>query len=165
MKAIYTAIRVGSKAYLIRQYKLISIISLILAVVLYFAFDFQAHDGRPLVALSFIIGAAFSLVAGYVGMDVATRANARAAYAAKDSLDIPLKISYYAGLVMGLFNVGLSLLAVTGLYYLYGEPELIIGLGFGASLSALFAQLGGGIFTKAADVGADRRLRLGTRRR
>jgi len=155
MKAIYTAIRVGSKAYLIRQYKLISIISLILAVVLYFAFDFQAHDGRPLVALSFIIGATFSLAAGYVGMDVATRANARAAYAAKDSLDIPLKISYYAGLVMGLFNVGLSLLAVTGLYYLYGEPELIIGLGFGASLSALFAQLGGGIFTKAADVGAD----------
>src|SRR3989337_798426 len=120
-----------------------------------FEFDFQAHDGRPLVALSFIIGAAFSLVAGYVGMDVATRANGRAAYAAKDSLDIPLKISYYAGLVMGLFNVGLSLLAVTGLYYLYGEPELIIGLGFGASLSALFAQLGGGIFTKAADVGAD----------
>ena len=102
-----------------------------------------------------MVGALFSLAAGYVGMDVATRANARTAYAAQESLDVPLKIGYYGGLVMGLFNVGLSLLAVTGLYYLYGEVELIVGLGFGASLSALFAQLGGGIFTKAADVGAD----------
>ncbi len=155
MREIYAAIREGSKAYLIRQYKLIGIISAILAVVLYLAFDLQGHGGRPLVSVSFIIGAFFSLAAGYVGMDVATRANARVAYAAREGVELPLRISYYGGLVMGLFNVGLSLLAVTGLYYLYGEPELIVGLGFGASLSALFAQLGGGIFTKAADVGAD----------
>jgi K(+)-stimulated pyrophosphate-energized sodium pump len=155
MIEIYSAIREGAKAYLIRQYKTIGIISIILAVLLYFGFDFQGHDGQPLVAFSFIVGAFFSLAAGYVGMDVATRANARTAYAARNSLDVPLRIGYYGGLVMGLFNVGLSLLAVTGLYYLYGEPELIVGLGFGASLSALFAQLGGGIFTKAADVGAD----------
>ncbi|MCL5318718.1 MAG: sodium-translocating pyrophosphatase, partial [Thaumarchaeota archaeon] len=155
MKDIYSAIREGAKAYLKRQYKTISIISAVLAIVLYLAFDLQGHQGRPLVSVSFLIGAVFSLAAGYVGMDVATRANARAAYAAGKNIDTSLKISYYAGLVMGLFNVGLSLLAVTGLYYLYGEPELIVGLGFGASLAALFAQLGGGIFTKAADVGAD----------
>jgi K(+)-stimulated pyrophosphate-energized sodium pump len=155
MRDIYSAIREGAKAYLMRQYKTISIISAVLAVVLYLVFDLQGHGGRPLVSFSFIVGALFSLAAGYVGMDVATRANARTAYAARNDLNTPLKIGYYGGLVMGLFNVGLSLLAVTGLYYLYGEPELIVGLGFGASLSALFAQLGGGIFTKAADVGAD----------
>ncbi len=155
MKEIYLVIRESSKAYLIQQYKTIGIVSAILAVVLYATFDLQGHNGTPLVAVSFLVGALFSLAAGYVGMDVATRANARTAYAAKDSLDVPLKIGYYGGLVMGLFNVGLSLLAVTGLFYLYGDVELIVGLGFGASLSALFAQLGGGIFTKAADVGAD----------
>ena len=155
MRDIYMAIRESSKAYLIQQYKTIGIVSAILAVVLYVAFDLQGHNGTPLVSFSFLVGALFSLAAGYVGMDVATRANARTAYAAQESLDVPLKIGYYGGLVMGLFNVGLSLLAVTGLYYLYGEVELIVGLGFGASLSALFAQLGGGIFTKAADVGAD----------
>ena len=155
MREIYTAIRESSKAYLIQQYKTICIVSAILSVVLYAAFDLQGHNGTPLVAVSFLVGALFSLAAGYVGMDVATRANARTAYAAQESLEVPLKIGYYGGLVMGLFNVGLSLLAVTGLYYLYGEVELIVGLGFGASLSALFAQLGGGIFTKAADVGAD----------
>tara|TARA_B100001971_G_C18257992_1_gene583949 strand:- start:1384 stop:3483 length:2100 start_codon:yes stop_codon:yes gene_type:complete len=156
MKEIYTAIRESSKAYLITQYKTIGIVSAILAVVLYVAFDLQGHNGTPLVAFAFLIGALFSLAAGYVGMDVATRANSRTAYAAQESLEVPLKIGYYGGLVMGLFNVGLSLLAVTGLYYLYGgDVELIVGLGFGASLSALFAQLGGGIFTKAADVGAD----------
>ena len=89
-------------------------------------------------------------------MDVATKANAKTAYAAKYGMDKPLKISFYGGLVMGLFNVGLSLLGVTTLFLLYGNnPSLIVGFGFGASLSALFAQLGGGIFTKAADVGAD----------
>lgn len=156
MQEIYNAIREASKAYLKRQYKTIGIVSAILAVVLYAVFDYQGHDGVPLVAFSFLIGATFSLVAGYVGMDVATRANSRTAYAALNSLEVPLKISYYGGLVMGLFNVGLSLLAVTGLFYLYGgDVKLIVGLGFGASLSALFAQLGGGIFTKAADVGAD----------
>ena len=89
-------------------------------------------------------------------MDVATRANARTATAAKTGTEAPLNIAYRGGLVMGLFNVGLSLLAVSVLFYVYGqEIRLIIGLAFGASLAALFAQLGGGIFTKAADVGAD----------
>jgi K(+)-stimulated pyrophosphate-energized sodium pump len=157
MTQIYNAIRIGSRAYLRRQYRTILIISAILAIVLYALFDFGPHQGVPLVSFAFTIGATFSLLAGYIGMDVATRANARTTYASLRGIELPLKISYYGGLVMGLFNVGLSLLAVSGLFYFYGaeRPELIIGLAFGASLAALFAQLGGGIFTKAADVGAD----------
>jgi len=157
MTQIYQAIRVGSRAYLRRQYTTILILSAVLAVLLYVLFDFGPNQGAPLVSFAFIIGATFSLLAAYIGMDVATRANVRTTYASLRGIELPLKISYYGGLVMGLFNVGLSLLAVSGLFYLYGaeKPELIIGLAFGASLSALFAQLGGGIFTKAADVGAD----------
>jgi K(+)-stimulated pyrophosphate-energized sodium pump len=149
MADIAKAIRIGSTAYLKRQYKTISIISLILAILLYMVFGLKT-------SLAFLIGAIFSLLAGYVGMDVATKANAKTAYAAKFGMEKPLKISFYGGLVMGLFNVGLSLLGVSSLFLLYGNnPSLIVGFGFGASLSALFAQLGGGIFTKAADVGAD----------
>ncbi len=155
MLKIYDAIREGARAYLFRQFRTISLIAIILAAILYVAFDYTGHAGRPLTAVSFLIGAAFSLVAGYVGMDVATRANARTTYGARLGISTPLHIAFSGGLVMGLFNVGLSLLAVTGLYTLYGDPELIVGLGFGASLAALFAQLGGGIYTKAADVGAD----------
>ena len=156
MKEIYDAIRIGSKAYLRRQYKTISIIAVIVTLLLYAGFDFGPHGGVPYVSLAFLVGAAFSLAAGYVGMDVSTRANARTSYATHKGVQLPMKIAYNGGLVMGLFNVGLSLLAVSGLFYAYGQkPELMVGLGFGASLAALFAQLGGGIFTKAADVGAD----------
>ena len=155
MTEIYNAIRTGSKAYLYRQYKTISVIAIVLAIVLFLAFD-NPRDGIPKVSFAFLVGAAFSLLAGYVGMDVATRANARTATAGKHGTQVPLDIAYRGGLVMGLFNVGLSLIAVSGLFYLYGQDiSLIVGLGFGSSLAALFAQLGGGIFTKAADVGAD----------
>lgn len=148
MIEIYKAIREGSKAYLRRQYKTISIISIILAAILYFVFGWQT-------TFAFLLGALFSLLAGYIGMEVATRANTRTAYAAGVSSNKALKVSFYGGLVMGLANVGMSLLGVTFLFLWYGDPKLIVGLGFGASLSALFAQLGGGIYTKAADVGAD----------
>jgi len=153
MKKIYEAIRLGSRTYLRRQYKLIVAISLVLTVLLYFAFD---YGKQPLTSMAFMLGAVCSLVASYVSMDVATKANVRTAFAAKKNMSAPVRISFYGGLVLGLFNVGLSLLGVTGLYYLYGgNPTLLVGFGFGASLSALFAQLGGGIYTKAADVGAD----------
>jgi K(+)-stimulated pyrophosphate-energized sodium pump len=155
MLSIYNAIREGAKAYLFRQYKTVTLIAVILALILYGTIDLTQYGGVPLTAIAFMIGAGFSIAASYIGMDVATRANARAAYAAKGGVQEPLDIAFRGGLVMGLFNVGLSLLAVTGLYYLYGDPALIVGLGFGASLAALFAQLGGGIYTKAADVGAD----------
>ena len=152
MREIYAAIRAGSKAYLKRQYTTISIIAAILAVVFYFAFDFRK---LPYTAAAFLLGAICSLVAGYLSMEVATRANVRTSAAAEKSVAQALKIAFYGGLVMGLANVALSLIGVTSLYWLYGDPNMIIGFGFGASLSALFAQLGGGIFTKAADVGAD----------
>jgi len=155
MIEIYQAIRQGSKAYLKRQYKSISIIAALIAVLLYLAFDFSSASKMPLTAFAFVFGATSSLVAGFISMDVATRANVRATFAARKNSREPLKIAFYGGLVMGLFNVALSLLGVTTLYYFYGKVELIIGFGFGASLAALFAQLGGGIFTKAADVGAD----------
>ena len=152
MVEIYNAIREGSKAYLNRQYRTIGIISAVLAVLLYFAFDLGK---LPYTSLAFLLGAVCSLAAGYLSMDVATRANVRTSAAAETSVPEALKISFYGGLVMGLANVALSLIGVTVLYWLYGNPYMIVGFGFGASLSALFAQLGGGIFTKAADVGAD----------
>ncbi len=155
MKEIYEAIRAGSKAYLKRQYKTISIISLVLTAILYFAFDYYGHSGNPVTASAFLLGAVSSLLAGFVSMDVATRANVRVTFAAQTGTVKPVRISFYGGLVMGLFNVALSLLGVSTLYVVYNDPNLILGFGFGASLAALFAQLGGGIYTKAADVGAD----------
>lgn len=151
-KEIYSAIRVGSKAYLKRQYGVIMIISTVLAALFYFVFDL----GRlPLTSGAFLLGAILSLVAGYLSMEVATQANVRTANAVATSTVKALRISFYGGLVMGLANVAFSLIGVTALFWLYGDPKLIVGFGFGASLSALFAQLGGGIYTKAADVGAD----------
>jgi len=152
MLEIYNAIRTGARAYLKKQYTLIVVISAIMTVIFYLAFDFGK---LPLTAFAFIFGAACSLVAGWLSMEVATAANVRTAAAAETSVPKALKISFYGGLVMGLANVALSLIGVTTLFWLYGDPGAIIGFGFGASLAALFAQLGGGIFTKAADVGAD----------
>lgn len=156
MLEIYNAIREGASAYLKTQYKTISYIALVITVLLYGVFDYYPHNGVPYISIGFILGAAASLAAGWISMDVATRANVRAAYSAKHSLKKTLDIGFYGGMVMGLFNVGLSLLGITILYYLFNkDPELIVGFGFGASLAALFAQLGGGIYTKAADIGAD----------
>jgi len=158
MKEIYNAIRIGSKAYIRRQYTTITIVIVLLAAVFYMTID---GFGRfPYVAFAFLLGAACSLVSGYIGMDTATRSNARTTTLARKSVREALLFAFDGGMVIGLCVVGLSLLAVTALYYLYGgdphlTPSLIVGLGFGASLAALFAQLGGGIYTKAADVGAD----------
>ncbi len=152
MFEIYTAIRTGARAYLKKQYTLIVAISIVMTIIFYLAFDFGK---LPLTAFAFILGASCSLVAGWLSMEVATAANVRTAAAAESSVPKALKISFYGGLVMGLANVALSLIGVTSLYWLYGDPGAIVGFGFGASLSALFAQLGGGIYTKAADVGAD----------
>jgi K(+)-stimulated pyrophosphate-energized sodium pump len=148
MNEIAGYIRTGAYAFLKRQYKTISIIGVIVAVLLWIVFGWQT-------GFSFILGVASSLVAGFLGMDVATRANVRTANAARKSLNAAIKVSFMGGLVMGLAVMGLSLIGVTSLYMLFGNPQLIVGFGFGASLAALFAQLGGGIYTKAADIGAD----------
>ena len=171
MEAIATAIREGAEAFLSRQYRTIAGLSVV-AAALIFGFYYLnrnvpniAEMGRGTavkVTLSFITGALCSAIAGYIGMFVSIRANLRTAAAAMTSLDKALQIALRGGAVSGLTVVSMSLLGVGGLFYLFGGthdyehvPLQIVGFGFGASFVALFAQLGGGIYTKAADVGAD----------
>ncbi|MBM4401250.1 MAG: sodium-translocating pyrophosphatase, partial [Crenarchaeota archaeon] len=143
-------IRNGAKTFLKRQYKTI------LLFVILLSFPIAAIFGLVTV-LSFICGASLSLVAAYIGMNVAVRANVRTANAASKSPEKAFTLAFRGGAVMGLSVIGLSLIGISVLYLLYGyrDPNLMVGYGFGASLAALFAQLGGGIFTKAADIGAD----------
>ncbi len=165
MIRINRAIREGAKAYLNRQYKVIIAILSLITVILYFAIDYNIHQGTPYVSLSFFLGTISSIIAGYVSMEAATRSNVKVAEAARKSQAKPLQLAFYGGLVLGLMVVSMSLIGVTGLFYFYwllngwGNleriPELIMGFGFGASLAALFMQLGGGIYTKSADIGAD----------
>src|SRR4030042_2507124 len=143
-------IRIGAKTFLKRQYKTI------LFLVTLLSFPIAAIFGLETV-FSFISGALLSLLAAYIGMNVAVRANVRTANAAWKSPEKAFTLAFRGGAVMGLSVVGLSLIGVSALYLLFGhrDPNLLIGYGFGASLAALFAQVGGGIFTKAADIGAD----------
>jgi K(+)-stimulated pyrophosphate-energized sodium pump len=159
------AIREGAYAFLKRQYKTISVITAVVFVLIAVSLGIGT-------AVAFLIGAVASLIAGYIAMDNATKANVRTVAAAKISAEKALKTAFYGGATMGFAVVGLSLLGVSVLFLIYGgygsifgavpDADLgvkaasgIVGMGFGASLIALFAQLGGGIFTKAADIGAD----------
>jgi len=148
MQEIAKAIQTGAKAYLNRQYKTIGIIAIILFVILYFALDVKT-------AIGFLVGAIFSALAGYIGMNISVRANVRTAEAAREGLGKALSVAFKGGTVTGLLVVGLALLGVALLYVGFGDVKSLIGLAFGASLISVFARLGGGIFTKAADVGAD----------
>ncbi len=162
MIQINKAIRVGSTAYLKRQYKVILGVMVALSILIY-SLDVMMNGGIPFIACSFALGTICSLLAGYIAMDTATLTNVKAAQAARESETKPLKVAFSGGVVLGISVVSMSLLGITGLFYLYwlltGDvykvPLLIMGFGFGASLAALFAQLGGGIYTKAADIGAD----------
>ncbi|KYZ78010.1 sodium-translocating pyrophosphatase [Anaerosporomusa subterranea] len=148
MQEISQAIFEGAMAYLNRQYK-----TLIPFTVVIFAILF-AVDGYKL-AVSFLVGAICSAIAGYVGMTSTTKANARTTEAARHSLNKALNVSFKAGAVMGMSVAGLGLLGVSVLYILFRDPVVINSFAFGASAIAFFARVGGGIFTKAADVGAD----------
>ncbi|HPA25812.1 MAG TPA: sodium-translocating pyrophosphatase [bacterium] len=163
MQQISEAIKEGAMAFLKRQYKTIAIFTVILAVILFAVYAFSGKTSYAWhTAIAFILGAVCSALSGYVGMWVSVRANLRTASAASKSLNKALKIAMRGGAISGIMVVALSLLGVAGLFVLFGgiknpleAPLLMVGFGFGASFVALFAQLGGGIFTKAADVGAD----------
>ncbi len=149
MLEISRAIQTGSKAYLNRQYRTVAVVAVILAVVIGFVLSWTASTG-------FVIGAVASALAGYIGMNVAVAANHKTARAAETGLGSALGLAFKAGSVTGFLVVALGLLAVAGFYYLSGgDTTGLIGLSFGASLISIFARLGGGIFTKAADVGTD----------
>lgn len=148
MQKIADAIREGASAYLNRQYKTIGWIAVILFAVLWWGLGLNS-------AFGFIVGAFLSAVAGYIGMNVSVRSNSRTTEAAKNGLADALGVAVKGGTVTGLLVVSLALLGVTALFAITQDIKSLIGLGFGASLISVFARLGGGIFTKAADVGAD----------
>ena len=164
MREIATAIQVGAKAYLRRQFRTVAVFMAIITVLLFFALpvpedaahsEFALRFGR---SLAFLLGAAFSAITGYVGMWLAVRANVRTANAAKESgLRKALRIAFRAGGVAGMFTVGLGLFGATVILLIYEQDAtaVLVGFGFGGALLAMFMRVGGGIFTKAADVGAD----------
>jgi K(+)-stimulated pyrophosphate-energized sodium pump len=168
MKAISGAIQEGASAYLNREYRTIAIVAIIIAVILAVALS-NVYDGGVFdsgrIAIGFLVGAAGSAAAGYIGMSVSTRGNARVAQAAYSGVRNALAIAFRGGAVTGLAVVGLALLGTSCFYMIYGglgdtksathAVNLVVGYGFGASLVSLFARIGGGIYTKAADVGAD----------
>src|SRR5438876_68620 len=158
MQEISSAVQLGANAYLNRQYRAIAIVGVVILIILGVLLGLH-------VAIGYLIGAVLSGAAGYIGMNVSVRANVRTAQAARSGLRAGLDIAFKAGAVTGLLVVGLGILGAGGYYFIlraWLPPEelrrvleAMVALGFGASLISIFARLGGGIFTKGADVGAD----------
>ncbi|MEX0616689.1 MAG: sodium-translocating pyrophosphatase [Candidatus Woykebacteria bacterium] len=149
MQEIAQAIQEGASSYLNRQYLVVGVVGLIVFLLIWLGLD------QRTTAAGFATGALASALAGYIGMNVAVRANVRVAEAAKTGLAQSLDVAFKGGAVTGMIVVGLALLSVSGFYFVTGDVKALIGLGFGGSLISVFARLGGGIYTKGADVGAD----------
>ncbi len=150
MKEIAKAIQEGAKAFLNRQYRSVALV----AVILFFIIAFIPSLGW-LTAIAFISGAILSALAGYIGMHVSVRANVRTAEAARGGLAKAMKVAVIGGSVTGILVVGLALLGTSSFFFIFNNLHALIGFAFGGSLISIFARLGGGIYTKAADVGAD----------
>lgn len=157
MKEVADAIKIGAQAYLNRQYSVVALVGIIIFLILFWLLNVA-------IAIGFAVGAVASALAGYIGMNVAVRANVRTAEAARKGLSQALSVAFKGGSVTGLMVVGLALLSVSGFYWIltqffnFGSQDAVkalVGLGFGGSLISVFARLGGGIYTKGADVGAD----------
>ena len=161
VKFIGKAIQEGATAFLSREYRLLAIFVVIIFIILTLFVDYDILDklesanNFPKTSISYLVGAIGSALAGFVGMAIATRANTRTAVKAKEGLNPALRVAFNSGSVMGISVVGIGLLSITILYLIFEDANILAGFGFGASSIALFARVGGGIFTKAADVGAD----------
>lgn len=148
MTEISQAIQEGSSAFLMRQYRTIAYVAVVVCAIIWWQINMAT-------AIGFLVGAVFSALAGIIGMNISVRANVRTAQAAKTGMAEALSMAFAGGTVTGILVVGLGLLSVAGYYAITKDVTPLIGLGFGGSLISIFARLGGGIYTKAADVGAD----------
>ena len=165
MQRIGVAIQEGARAFLQREYTFLAAFVVVVVIALAVFVDFDVLDrfgddrgeltDLPRTAISYLIGAIASASAGYIGMYVAVRANVRTAAKARQGLNPALRVAFSSGTVMGVTVTGLSLLCISVLYLLFQDVRPLTGFAFGASSIALFARVGGGIYTKAADVGAD----------
>ncbi len=161
VRFIGKAIREGAMAFLSREYTFLSIFVLVMFVILLLFVDYDVLDrldvsrSVPSTAISYLVGAIGSAMAGFIGMSIAVRANTRTTVKAQEGLNPALRVAFSSGAVMGISVVGIGLIGVTILYWIFKDFNIVAGFGFGASSIALFARVGGGIYTKAADVGAD----------
>ena len=162
VRFIGNAIREGAMAFLSREYRLLAVFVIVVFAILWIFIDFDVLDkvggdgnAIPGTAISYLVGAIGSGLAGFIGMSIAVRANTRTTVQAQTGLNSALRIAFNSGTVMGVSVVGIGLIGITVVYLIFQDIKLVAGFGFGASSIALFARVGGGIYTKAADVGAD----------